>query len=72
MGRNIGRFIKENLAPVIRGWINYFRLAEVKGIFDELDQWIRHRLRYVLWRQWKRNFTRDRNLIRLGLCEERP
>ena len=53
-GRNLGRFITEDLKPLLKGWINYFRLAEVKGIFEELDGWIRRRLRNILWRQWKR------------------
>ncbi len=70
-GRNLGRFIQEYLAPVLRGWINYYRLARVKIVFDELDQWIRHRLRCILWRQWKRNCTRAKNLMQLGLSEER-
>ena len=70
-GRNVGRFIREDLAPVLRGWINYFGLAEVKGIFEDLDQWIRHHLRVLIWRQWKKPFARARNLMRLGLEEER-
>jgi RNA-directed DNA polymerase len=70
-GRNLGRFIRDDLVPVLRGWINYFGLAEVKGVFEDLDQWIRHKLRCILWRQWKRTVTRARNLIRLGLEEER-
>jgi len=70
-GRNLSRFIRDDLVPVIRGWINYFRLAEVKVVFEDLDQWIRHRLRCILWRQWKRSFTRARNLMKLGLGEER-
>ncbi len=70
-GRNLGRFIQEDLTPVLRGWINYFRLAEVKGVFQLLDQWIRRRLRCILWRQWKRVYTRARKLMRLGLQEER-
>ncbi len=59
------------LAPKLRGWINYFKLAEVKGIFQELDGWIRRRLRNILWVHWKRNYTRARNLIKRGLTEER-
>ena len=51
-GRNIRQVIEE-LRPVLRGWVNYFRLAEVKGIFEELDGWIRRKLRCILWRQWK-------------------
>ena len=59
------------LAPLLRGWVNYFRYAGVKGIFEELDGWIRRHLRKILWRQWKRPFTRARNLMRLGLSEVR-
>lgn len=70
-GRNLGRFIQEDLIPVLRGWGNYFRLAEVKGVFEELDQWVRRKLRCILWRQWKRTYTRARNLMRLGLDKER-
>ncbi len=70
-GRNLGRFITENLKPLLKGWINYFRLAETKEIFDELDGWIRRKLRTILWRQWKRNWTRARKLMKLGLSEVR-
>jgi len=69
-GRNLAKFITE-LTPVLRGWVNYFRLAEVKGVFEELDGWIRRKLRCILWRQWKRTFTRAKNLIRCGLDEVR-
>jgi RNA-directed DNA polymerase len=70
-GRNLGRFVEETLNPVLRGWINYFRLAEVKTYAEELDGWLRHRLRAILWRQWKRNWTRMQNLRKRGLAEER-
>ncbi len=69
-GRNLRKFI-ETLKPVLRGWVNYYRLAEVKGVFEELDQWIRRKLRCILWRQWKRVYTRARNLMKRGLPEER-
>ena len=69
-GRSIARLI-EDLRPVLRGWIQYFRLAEVKGIFEELDGWIRRRLRVVIWRQWKRVYTRAKNLMKRGLTQER-
>jgi len=62
--------IKE-LTPVLRGWISYFRLAEVKGVLEELDGWIRRKLRCRLWRQWKRCCTRARMLMKAGLDEER-
>jgi len=69
-GRNLRRFIEE-LSPVLRGWINYFRLAEVKKTFEELDGWIRRKLRCILWRQWKRPLTRFKNLLKRGLAEVR-
>ena len=70
-GRNIGRQIEEELTPLLRGWMNYFRLAEVKGILDELDGWIRRKLRSVIWRQWKRTFARAKGLMKRGLDKDR-
>jgi RNA-directed DNA polymerase len=70
-GRNLKRFIQEDLNPLLKGWINYFRLAEVKGIFEELDGWIRRRLRCILWRQLKRTYTRARKLMSRGIQEQR-
>jgi RNA-directed DNA polymerase len=70
-GRNLGRVIEEKLTPVLRGWVNYFKLAQVKGVFEELDGWLRRKLRGLLWRQWKRRFTRAKNLMKRGLSEER-
>lgn len=59
------------LATKLRGWINYFRYATAKGIFNELDGWLRRHLRKILWRQWKRGRTRARMLMRLGIAEKR-
>ena len=67
-GRNLGKLIEGELTPLLRGWMNYFRLAEVKGIFEELDSWIRRKLRGLIWRQWKRPFTRLKGLIQRGLA----
>jgi RNA-directed DNA polymerase len=69
-GRFIGRTV-ETLAPLLRGWIQYFRLAQAKGVFEELDGWLRRKLRCILWRQWKRPRTRARRLINRGLAEAR-
>ena len=69
-GRNLGKFIEE-LTLTLRGWINYFRLSEVKGIFEELDGWIRRRLRCIIWRQWKRSYARAKGLMKRGLAENR-
>jgi RNA-directed DNA polymerase len=70
-GRNLGKFINEDLNPVIQGWINYFGQAEVKGFAEELDSWIRRHLRLILWRQWKRSKTRYKRLLSAGLSKER-
>ena len=69
-GRNRQRFIEE-LQPLLRGWVQYFKLAEVKGTFEELDGWIRRHLRCLIWRQWKRTWTRAKNLRARGLTEKR-
>jgi group II intron reverse transcriptase/maturase len=61
----------DGLAPVLRGWISYFRLTEVKGILEELDGWVRRKLRCLLWRHWKRPYKRARMLMKGGLSEER-
>ena len=57
----------ERLNPILRGWVAYFRLTEVKGVLEDLDGWIRRKLRTLLWRQWKRVYTRAKNLMRAGI-----
>jgi len=69
-GRNLGRFVNETLNPLIRGWIQYYSLAETKQFAQELDGWLRRKLRCILWRQWKRPWTRFKKLMGRGLPEE--
>jgi RNA-directed DNA polymerase len=69
-GRSIGRILEE-LNPKLRGWMAYFRHIGVKSVLGDLDGWIRRHLRQILWVQWKRSFTRAKNLMRLGLDEKR-
>jgi RNA-directed DNA polymerase len=57
----------EALTPVLRGWTSYFRLIEVKRVLEDLDSWIRRKLRCLLWRQWKRPATRNKRLQARGL-----
>ena len=59
------------LQPLIRGWTAYFKLANVKSTFEELDGWIRRKLRCILWRQWKRPYTRAQRLMQRGIAEAR-
>lgn len=68
-GANLKDSIPDQLMPIIRGWASYFGLAEVRGIFKDLDGWIRRKIRGVLWRQWKKPRTRRKRLIALGLKE---
>ncbi len=65
-GRTLAHTV-EDLGPILRGWMQYFRLAEVKGIFEELDGWMRRKLRCILWRQGKRPRTREKRLMQRGL-----
>ncbi len=65
-GRRLATVVAD-LQPLIRGWTAYFRLSEVKRVFEDLDGWLRRKLRAILWRQWKKPRTRMRRLIRLGL-----
>ena len=69
-GRSLKTVITE-LNPILRGWMAYFRLSETKRAVEELDGWIRHKLRCILWRQWKRPYTRAENLMKRGLTEDR-
>ena len=69
-GWSLAHTIRE-LNPVLRGWGNYYRLADVKGVFEELDKWVRRRLRLLLWRQWKQPRTRFKALQKRGLDRER-
>ena len=59
----------EELRGYLCGWREYFKLAETPGIFRGLDQWIRHRLRAIQLKQWKRGTTIYRELRALGISE---
>lgn len=50
-----------------RGWLNYFRGASIIGKLRELDGWIRNRLRYCIWHDWKKPERKRKNLIQLGV-----
>ena len=69
-GRSLQKVI-DKLNPMLRGWMAYFKLTETKRVLEELDGWIRRKLRCILWRQWKRPYTRAKNLMEAGLTEER-
>jgi len=69
-GCSLGATI-QTLTPLLRGWAAYFKLTQTKRALEERDGWIRHKLRCILWRQWKRSYARARNLMKRGLTKER-
>ncbi|MHA6892449.1 reverse transcriptase domain-containing protein, partial [Ralstonia pseudosolanacearum] len=74
MRKGRGRSLVHTIAalnPVLRGWIGYFRHTQSKGLLEELDGWVRRRLRCQLWRQAKSRATRTVMLRRQGLEERR-
>jgi group II intron reverse transcriptase/maturase len=69
-----GQSLKETIkaiTPLMKGWLAYFRLAEAKSCFEELDGWIRRKLRRILWKQWKKPYTRVKRLIARGIDKAR-
>ena len=59
------------LRQVIVGWVNYFKLADMKSTLKTLDEWLRRRIRSCYWKQWKRIKTKHDNLKRLGIEENK-
>src|SRR5207244_11591205 len=57
-GRSLTETI-DRLNPVLRGWMNYFSLTQSRRPIEELDAWVRRRLRCLVWRQWKQPKTRE-------------
>ena len=57
----------QKLKETAQGWLNYFRMASIQGKLKELDGWLRNRLRYCIWHQWKKPERKRKNLIRLGV-----
>ena len=57
----------EKLNQLIRGWINYFKIASMKTLCVKMDSNIRYRLRMCIWKHWKTPQNRAKNLIKLGI-----
>ena len=70
--RNSGwsnEFRAARLAQFIRGWVNYFKLTDMKTLLKETDEWLRRKIRAIYWKQWKRVKTRYRMIKKYGLPE---
>lgn len=57
----------QKINEVQRGWLNYFRGTSIKGKLLNFDGWLRNRLRYCIWHDWKKPERKRKNLIRLGI-----
>ena len=55
------------LRQIIIGWVNYFKLADMRSTLKTLDEWLRRRIRTCYWKQWKKIKTKHENLIKLGI-----
>ena len=58
------------LKEVQRGWLEYYRMANIYGKLKDLDGWLRNRLRYCIWHHWKKPERKRKNLIRLGVDQD--
>ena len=58
---------KRELSLFIKGWINYYKYADMQNLLKKIDEWYRRRLRMVIWKQWKKVKTKWRNLFKLGI-----
>ena len=58
---------KQKLREYIVGWVNYFKIADIKSLLVRLDEWLRRRIRMVIWKQWKKIKTKFTNLQKLGI-----
>jgi RNA-directed DNA polymerase len=57
----------KQLKEVQEGWINYFRMGSIYGKLKDLDSWVRNRIRYCIWKHWKKPERKRKNLIRMGV-----
>ena len=59
----------EKIKVFMRGWLNYYGVADMKNRIDDLNSWLYHRIRMCIWKQWKLPRTKMRNLVKLGVAE---
>ena len=56
---------------VVRGWVNYFRIADMKKLLTKMDEHLRTRIRVIIWKQWKNCKHRHECLLKLGISKEK-
>ncbi|MGL6086413.1 MAG: group II intron reverse transcriptase/maturase [Enterobacterales bacterium] len=60
----------EKIKAYMRGWLNYYGIADMKNRIGELNQWLYHRIRMCIWKQWKKVRTKVRNLMKMGVPKD--
>ncbi len=60
----------ERIKIFMRGWLNYYGIADMKNRIDELNKWLYHRIRMCIWKQWKKPRTKVRNLMKMGVPKD--
>jgi len=65
-GHNIRKIIQE-INEVTTGWINFFGISFMKGYIQRINQWLKRRIRMIIWKRWKKISTRHRSLVKLGI-----
>ena len=58
---------KLKLSLFIKGWVEYFKLADMKSRLSEIDEWLRRRIRMCIWKYWKKIKTKYNNLKKCGI-----
>ena len=67
-GANVRKVMQE-IKVYMTGWLNYYGIASLKTKMREWDEWLRHRIRAYIWKQWKKPKTKLKNLMKLGVPE---
>jgi hypothetical protein len=62
--------LKTVLSEYMRGWLGYFKLADMKSMLTRIDEWLRRRIRMCIWKWWKRVRTRYKNLRKCGIIDK--
>ncbi|MEF9880833.1 MAG: group II intron maturase-specific domain-containing protein, partial [Clostridia bacterium] len=60
----------EKIKVYMRGWLNYYGIADMKNRIEELNSWLYHRIRMCIWKQWKKPRTKIRNLLKMGVSKD--
>ena len=69
-GRSVAVLFKE-IKQLMNGWINYYGIGEMKKFMNELNGWLKRRIRQYIWKQWKNPRTKRRNLMLLGIDKQK-